>query len=337
MTTTTVLGEDTATIVRDDVSRFSWGGVVAGAVIATAVTFFLILIGSGLGLALTSARSATATGLKTFLTLGAIYFVAAQAFGFAIGGHVAGRLMPPATVDSEEETFRADAHGLAVWGLAVVFGVALLALTAASTITAGASRVVTPANYWADKLLRPATTQQSSLNYKQFAQNDVRPAPNAAPQNMAPRNTATDASGASQVGSPSDLSSAPVSPSLMTPSIPVATLADVKGEASRILAVEATKSQNADSDDRQELIRLVSQYTGLTPTAATDRVNAVENDMRTSARNAAEAAKKAASYISIWTAMALLFGAVVCVAATVSARWKDEHDMFGRPRRIAAV
>lgn len=314
MTTTTVLSDDTATIVRDDPSRFSWGPVIAGAVIATAVTFFLILIGSGLGLALTSARSATATGLKTFLTLGAIYFVAAQAFGFAIGGHVAGRLMPPAVTDSEEETFKADAHGLAVWGLAVVFGLALLALTAVSTISAGASKVATPANYWADKLLRPAATQQSSLAYKQFAQNDVTTAP--------------DASG---------VSSAPVSPSLIASSTPLATLADVKDEASRILMVEAVKSENADNDDRQELIRLVSQYTGLNPTAATDRVNTVENDMRTNVRNAAEAAKKVASYISIWTAMALLFGAVVCVAATVSARWKDEHDMFGRPRRIATV
>jgi len=337
MTTTTVLSDDTATIIRDDVSRFSWGPVVAGAVIATAVTFFLVLIGSGLGLALTSAHSATATGLKTFLTLGAIYFVAAQAFGFAIGGHVAGRLMPPAVTDSEEETFRADAHGLAVWGLAVVFGLALLALTAVSTVSAGASKVATPANYWADKLLRPAATQQSSLAYTQFAQNDVSRVPDAATQDSTTHNTATDASGPSQMVSPSGPSSAPVSPIPMTSSMPAATLADVKSEASRILMVEAVKGENADSEDRQELIHLISQNTGLNPAAATDRVNAVENDMRTSARNAAEAAKKAASYISIWTAMALLFGAVVCVAATVSARWKDEHDIFGRPRRIAAV
>src|SRR5471030_650088 len=206
MTTTTVLSDDSATIVRDDVSRFSWGPVVAGAVIATAVTFFLVLIGSGLGLALTSARSATGTGLKTFLTLGAIYFVAAQAFGFAIGGHVTGRLMPPALIDSEEETFRADAHGLAVWGLAVIFGLGLLALTAVSTVSAGASKVATPANYWADKLLRPAATQQSSLAYKQFAQNDVKPAPDAARQDMAPRDTATDVSRPGPVVSPSGVS-----------------------------------------------------------------------------------------------------------------------------------
>jgi hypothetical protein len=299
MTTTTVLSDDTATIVRDEASRFSWGPVVAGAVIAAAVTFFLISAGSGLGLALTSARSATGTGPKTFLTLGAIYFVAAQAFGFAIGGHVVGRLMPPAATDSEEETFRADAHGLAVWALAVVFGLALLALTAASTIAAGASRTATPVNYWTDKLLRPAATQQSSLQ-------------------------------SSLANARSGLSSAPVSASPVTSSTPLATLADVKGEASRILTVEVVKGQNADNDDRQELVRLVSQYAGLPPTAATDRVNTVENDMRTSARNAA-------SYIGIWTTFALLFGAVVCVAATVSARWKDDHDMFGRPRRIAVA
>ncbi len=101
MTITTVLSDNTATIVRDDSARFSWGPIFAGAVIATAVTFFLVSTGSGLGLALTSAHAATVAGVKTFLALGAIYFLAAQAFGFAVGGHVTGRLMPVALDDDE--------------------------------------------------------------------------------------------------------------------------------------------------------------------------------------------------------------------------------------------
>ena len=77
MTTTTVLSEDSATIVRDNANRFNWGVAIVGAVIAIAVTFFLVTLGSGIGLALFSVPDASATGLKAFLTLGAIYFFAA--------------------------------------------------------------------------------------------------------------------------------------------------------------------------------------------------------------------------------------------------------------------
>jgi len=46
MTTTTILSEDSATIVRDDMTRFNWSAAIVGAVIATAVTFFLVTLGS---------------------------------------------------------------------------------------------------------------------------------------------------------------------------------------------------------------------------------------------------------------------------------------------------
>src|SRR5579872_4604898 len=102
MTTTAVLSEDTTTIVRDDGSRFEWGTVVAGAIIGTAIPFFLVSLGSGLGLSLVSAHGATTAGAKAFLTGGAIYFLAANAFGFAVAGHVAGRMMKGTFDDSEE-------------------------------------------------------------------------------------------------------------------------------------------------------------------------------------------------------------------------------------------
>jgi hypothetical protein len=40
----------------------------------------------------------------------------------------------------------------------------------------------------------------------------------------------------------------------------------------------------------------------------------------------AETARKAAAAISLWTALALLFGAVVAVFAAVSARWEDDRE-----------
>ena len=91
----------------------------------------------------------------------------------------------------------------------------------------------------------------------------------------------------------------------------------------------------ANSADKAELVRLVSLANGMSASAATSRVDTVIGDMRTKAQQAADAARKAASYISIWTALALLFSAVVCVVATVAARWSNDDDKLFARRNIA--
>ena len=281
MTTTTVLSEDSATIVRDNANRFNWGVAIVGAVIAIAVTFFLVTLGSGIGLALFSIPDASATGLKGFLTLGAIYFFAAEAFGFAVGGHIAGRLIGPEAENTKEEEFRAGAHGLAVWAIAVVAGlaVAAFAVTVGGSAVAGGAAAnankaqAAPVSYWADILLSPAATV-----------------------------------------------SAPA-------------LANDKAEAGRILAVDLVGGTNINRENRSELARLVVQDTGLSNAGAVERVNATETQMQDEAMQVAESTRKAASFVSIWTALALLFGAVVSVAATISARWEDDRITFGWTRR----
>jgi hypothetical protein len=282
MTTTTVLSEDTATIVRDDVSRFNWSAAIAGAVIATAVTFFLVTLGSGIGLALFPVPNASPAGLKTFLTLGAIYFFVAQAFGFAVGGHITGRLIGAAAENTKEEEFRAGAHGLAVWAMAIVAGlaVAVLAASVGGSVIAGgavakANKIqAAPATYWADMLLSPATSGSST------------------------------------------------------------SLANDKVEASRILTVDLAHGDTISTADRDELARLVVQDSGLSHAGAIERVNATETQMQDDSVLVAESIRKAASFVSIWTALALLFGAVVSVAAAISARWEDDRISFGwAPRR----
>ena len=172
MTTTAVLSEDTTTIIQDEGSRFEWAAVVAGAIIGTAITFFLVSVGTGLGLSLVSVHGATASGAKAFVTAGAVYFLAANAFGFAIGGYVVGRMMKGELFDTEEEHFRTDVHALAVWGIGVVFGAGLLVLTAGPSISAGApnTTAATPVNYWVDKLFRPASSQGSEASNRQAEQ-----------------------------------------------------------------------------------------------------------------------------------------------------------------------
>jgi hypothetical protein len=159
MTSTAVLTEDSTTIVADDRTRFSWGITIAGAVAATATSFFLITLGGGVGLAFLPASSG---GVATFLTLGAIWFFASQAFGFTVGGYLVGRLIGPQAENTKEEEFRAAAHGFAMWALAVV--ASLLIAGAASTLAGSAiaggaaSRgdIASSQSYWVDDMFRPA-------------------------------------------------------------------------------------------------------------------------------------------------------------------------------------
>jgi hypothetical protein len=187
---TTVMGDDGAAIVSDEIAavegsfrhRFSWSATFAGAVVGTAVIFFLLTLGSGVGLSLVPAAGVATKG---FLTLGAIYFLAAQAMGFAAGGHLVGRLIGPAAETDREEEFRAAAHGLTVWGLCVT-ATALLVLMS-SWVAAGSSAIagglaLAPGNsstaptpavsaYWTDVLFRPAPTpMHASLAWKRYAQ-----------------------------------------------------------------------------------------------------------------------------------------------------------------------
>lgn len=108
--------------VASETRHFNWGAVIAGAVGAVATSFLFITLGSGVGLALVARDPET----TTFFTLGAIYFFAAQAFGFTVGGYLVGRLIGPEIESPREEEFRAAAHGFVMWALVVVSSVLIL-------------------------------------------------------------------------------------------------------------------------------------------------------------------------------------------------------------------
>jgi hypothetical protein len=163
--------------------RVSWNAIFAGAVVGTAVTFFLLVLGAGIGLSLVPAHKVS-TG---FLTLGAIYFLAAQAMGFAVGGHIVGRLIGPMAETDREEEFRAAVHGLAVWGLCVIVtavivlmsgwvasGPSVIPGTVVSHSQNPAGLAPTAAAYWTDVLLRPSPTpMHASIAWRRYAQADT--------------------------------------------------------------------------------------------------------------------------------------------------------------------
>jgi len=270
--TTTVLSEDSATIVSDDTAhRFHWSAVIAGAAVAAATAFFLIVLGAGFGLMLMPRGGST-----TFFTLGAVYVLTAQAFGFAAGGHVAGRLIGPAVETRQEEEIRAGAHGLVTWAITVVAGLALLAMVATGggpRLQSGNPRSESSISaYWADILLSP----------------------------MGPHAQARGED-----------------------------LAQDKLEAARVLAADMHPGNPAHADNRADLIRLTAMDAGGSFQETAARVDFVESHLR----QEMDMARKAAGYAAVWIALALLFGALVSVAAAISARWEDDKISFSMARR----
>ncbi len=92
----------------------------------------------------------------------------AQAFGFAVGGHLAGRLLGPLIESREQEEFRAEAHGLMVWAVAVLATLTVVAIAGMTAASTGATTAAlygaasnkteaTPSAYLVDVLFRPAT------------------------------------------------------------------------------------------------------------------------------------------------------------------------------------
>ncbi len=255
--------------------KFSWGLAFAGAFAATAVTFFLLTIGAGFGLLLVNPVTHSGPSIPTFLTGGAIYFFAAQAFGFAVGGHLAGRLLGPILETRTQEDFRAGAHGLTVWAIAVVASLVLIALAGMTAVQSGGiatlygtgafkSQSATPANYLVDKLYRPA-------------------------------------GGAASEGA--------------------------RQEAGRILSASFVRGVALTEDDRSRLIALVVRNAGVSRDEAVGRVDTMQRDTRATVERAANAARKAASYASLWTGFSLLFGLIVAIFAAVSARIEDDREM----------
>lgn len=385
MPVTTVLSDEgAATIVSGGndnegyfAHRFSWSAAFAGAILATAVTFFLLALGSGFGLALTPVRH---VATPTFLSLGAIYFLVAQAFGFAAGGHLAGRLIGPAPETTKEEEFRSAAHGLVVWALAVVATATLIAI---GSLAAGGSAVAVAASsnkfgaqsstmtndyvaYWVDMLFRPGPSpSQAALDWAQYAQADTGNATDAAPQPETAKPAATPSpdlpestqpSGADettpQTAAPSSVtigsgSSAPANPppsnrmapqdTLIPPTpngfTPPASLNTDKAEVTRIITVGMANDGRLNQYDKDRIAALIAQDTGMALPSAQRRVDNAETRMHNDTAQAAETARKIASYASLWIAASLLFGAIVAAAAAMSARWEDDKITFGWPRR----
>jgi hypothetical protein len=313
MAETTIVGDHIDVVQAPNAARgafsrsgLSWSGVIAGTLTAIAVTIIVIALGSGIGFVLASPFSSSPSA-GTLTVLGAMWLVFAQAVGFATGGYVAGRLRrDPAPIHDGETKFRDGANGLIVWAIVVVVSSLLLVgaaekagSAAATTATAGAAAAG----------FAGASSQPSSMDY--FTDSLLRTNPQAA----------ADANGAAPSNAPPNTNTAPNNNN-----------AAMHVQVGRIL-ITAVAPNGLASDDRSYLAQIVSARTGMSMDDAQKRVDDVVNRARASVTQAAETARKASAYLSFWTFMSLLFGAVCATLGGMLGG--DLRDDFATRRAVS--
>lgn len=123
----------------------SWSAIVAGALVALAISMFLTVLAAGFGYDLMTGAVASQRGLDAFTPELGAAAVAIQVISAGLGAYLAGRLRHLwLGAHADEAHFRDTAHGLVVWALATLAGV-LLATTVAPFAASLTPTSATPA------------------------------------------------------------------------------------------------------------------------------------------------------------------------------------------------
>jgi hypothetical protein len=115
--------------------RVSWGAILAGAVIALAISTMLHLLGAGIAAGTVNAAAGRTPDVSSFTTGAALWLAFSTIVGLGIGGFVAGRLS--GTTDTEDGLM----HGLAVWAVAAVLSMVVVGSAVVSVAGATARGV----------------------------------------------------------------------------------------------------------------------------------------------------------------------------------------------------
>jgi hypothetical protein len=274
-----------------------WGPVIAGAFAAVALSLVLLALGSGLGLLSVSPWSNAGASAATFSIMTAIWLIIVQWLSSAFGGYLTGRLRTKwVSLHDDEVYFRDTAHGFLSWAVASVIVVAVVSSAAASLIGGGLQAVGSGASSVIQGVSQ-GTSQGAAAN------------PSGVGDAMS---YFTDTLFRSDQPSGSDNAQ------------------DTQAQASRIL-VNGLKNGGLSPDDRTYLAKLVAARTGLSQQDAEKRVDdvvAMAKDAEMKARMAADAARKASAYLSLFTALSMMIGAFIAAAAgALGGRRRDEWSL----------
>lgn len=276
----------------DHQSYIDWSAIIAGAILAAAVSFVLITFGSAIGLTLTSPYEGEGVSVILFGIATALWFIWVQVSSFMAGGYLAGRMRRRVAHATEHEVeVRDGTHGLLVWALGAIVGAAFAALTAAGVVSTAvdATDASVQAAISASADESPTGSTQSELEYAvaTLFRSDSAPAP-----------AGTEAA---------------------------------QQEVLRIIARSAEQG-NLSEEDKAYLARVVQARSDLSADEAQKRIDTMIAETQTivtNAKEAAETARKSAIILAFLTAATMLVSAAgAWWAAGVGGNHRDEGTIF---------
>ena len=286
-------------IIEANLSAVSWSAVVAGALVAAAVSLSLMAFGLGVGLAAVSPWSQQGASAASIGSASIVWLIIMQLIAAMMGGYLAGRLRTKWVGTHRDEVFFRDtAHGFLVWALGLVVTASVLASAAASVVNS----VARAGNSAITAVAAGGAVMASGMS--------------------------RDGSQTTQTGTQSNAQGATLylldSMFRMDQQDRPAVDAATRAESLRILTSGLIEMPAAD---RIYLAQLITAKTGVLPAAAETRVFnviALMNAREAEARQLADAARKAAMKLSIWIFIGLLIGAFAAsFAATIGGRQRD--------------
>lgn len=263
-------------------STVSWGAVVAGGMVAAALSLLLLALGVGLGLSSISPWAGEGVSAGTFKVGTGIYLVAVAMLASTVGGYLAGRMRTTwSGVHHDELYFRDTAHGLLAWAFATILSATVLG-AAATHIVGGAASGVLPAVATSAAAANPTDTYVDTLLRSEPTTNNAASAPASADQSSAAGNPGAVSSSQGSRGSVSN------------------------AEVGRLIAPMVSKGGEISVADRAYLNKAVAARTGLSQAEAEKRVS----DVIAQAKKAIDDTRKATAKFMLWLVGAMLAGAV---------------------------
>ena len=317
------------------VSAVSWGAIFAGAAGAAALSLILLILGTGLGLSSVSPYSGRGAGAATLGVSTILWLTFTQLAASGMGGYLAGRLRTRwAAVHSDEVYFRDTAHGFLSWAVASVVTAAFLTSAVGSivgetakvggAVGGGAATAAVSAAVPMGAAASDSGDSAGPMGY--FIDSMFR---NKASTSGTEGNAAV-ASGTAPVAG--DSAATPI-PSRAQDSGANATITGNRGSSAEVarIFVNGLQSGSLSPEDTQYIGRVIAQRTGLSTADAEKKVTATFTQVQakakaaeTTARDAAEKARRGASLAALWLFVAMLSGAFVAsFAATFGGRVRD--------------
>jgi len=341
------------TSAADDRGYVDWPAIIAGIVLASGISIVLLTFGSAIGLSFADFNAADDVDPLWIAIAAASWLLWVQISSFMAGGYITGRLRKRHGDATEDESdVRDGAHGLLVWGGALVVGaiIAVSGLGAAATTVGNIAGAVTnaasnvagdaaenadPTAYFTDMLFRPAPAGSAAT--------ESAPAEAPAATTTEAPAAATEAPAATATETPA-ATTAPAAPAATEPAAPAVTPAPAasttttasanteaaRAEAGRIFAQSAIAGE-VSADDRTYLAQVVSTNTGLSQAEAEARVDQVITAMDNAKAQAAEVAEEARKM----TVLGAFLTAASLLVSAVGAYWAAQKGGNHRDNNIA--